>query len=423
MATRSRVAAPAVLSGLRGMTAVTDATVSTYGAMRANERVTRSLAVTIGLGGVIYAAMDSPEIVHQARLLESWWTPAAVVLVVGFCLALAVAGIKAQLTTVRRIAATLAVNYLLSVAVFPLASEFGGLEGQASWIGRIIAIGAVAAALVWTPKITLAYLVVTSIIASFVARYGAGDSALFDYVQHAVRGFCTAGLFAWVVVFAVRATTLLDTESSRAAREAAAIAAVAARTKERAKFAALIHDGVLSTLLDASRGRESAILAEQAGRTLQEMNEFRSEAVDRSEYDAAAAIGFLRAAAVQVNTRVIFTARKQAGFDDLKLPVQAAETIAAALSEALRNSLRHAAEPGRDVRREIVATVGAGGLRVAVIDDGAGFDPAAVPTDRLGVSLSILGRMRELPGGAAFVESSPGRGTTVTLVWGSDGIR
>ncbi|WP_348536948.1 ATP-binding protein, partial [Nocardia carnea] len=94
---------------------------------------------------------------------------------------------------------------------------------------------------------------------------------------------------------------------------------------------------------------------------------------------------------------------------------------AAALAEAVRNSLRHAGVPARRVRREVTVTVGAGGLLVVLRDDGKGFDRAAVPPDRLGIAASILGRMRQLPGGAGFVESAPGHGTTVTLMWGSAG--
>jgi signal transduction histidine kinase len=50
-----------------------------------------------------------------------------------------------------------------------------------------------------------------------------------------------------------------------------------------------------------------------------------------------------------------------------------------------------------------------------VRDRGPGFDPAAVPTDRRGVSESIVGRM-ERHGGSAVVHTAPGEGTEVELV-------
>ncbi len=47
-------------------------------------------------------------------------------------------------------------------------------------------------------------------------------------------------------------------------------------------------------------------------------------------------------------------------------------------------------------------------------DQGAGFDPAAVPADRRGIAESIVGRM-ERHGGGAEVRSRPGEGTEVNL--------
>ena len=48
-------------------------------------------------------------------------------------------------------------------------------------------------------------------------------------------------------------------------------------------------------------------------------------------------------------------------------------------------------------------------------DRGPGFDPAAVPADRRGISESIVGRMSR-HGGRAVVHSVPGEGTEVELV-------
>jgi signal transduction histidine kinase len=55
---------------------------------------------------------------------------------------------------------------------------------------------------------------------------------------------------------------------------------------------------------------------------------------------------------------------------------------------------------------------------VTVQDDGRGFDPAAIPVERLGVRTSILDRMATV-GGSADVVSRPGAGTRIELAWGS----
>ena len=51
---------------------------------------------------------------------------------------------------------------------------------------------------------------------------------------------------------------------------------------------------------------------------------------------------------------------------------------------------------------------------VSVRDRGPGFDPDAVPEDRMGVRESIIGRMRR-HGGTARLRSVPGEGTEVEL--------
>jgi signal transduction histidine kinase len=67
--------------------------------------------------------------------------------------------------------------------------------------------------------------------------------------------------------------------------------------------------------------------------------------------------------------------------------------------EAMLNAARHSGAPSVDV---------------FVRDRGCGFDPDAVPVDRLGLRGSVIGRV-ERHGGTATVRSSPGEGTEVHL--------
>ncbi|MCY4668367.1 MAG: ATP-binding protein, partial [Rhodococcus sp.] len=70
---------------------------------------------------------------------------------------------------------------------------------------------------------------------------------------------------------------------------------------------------------------------------------------------------------------------------------------------------------GSSHRRSVRVRAPATHLEVVVPDDGVGFDPSSVETHRLGITVSIRGRMRQLDGGSATIRSSPGRGTSVTL--------
>jgi signal transduction histidine kinase len=74
------------------------------------------------------------------------------------------------------------------------------------------------------------------------------------------------------------------------------------------------------------------------------------------------------------------------------------------------NAARHSGAAKIDVYVEVAGTE----VEVFVRDRGHGFDPAAVPEDRLGVRNSIVDRMRR-HGGRAAVTSTLGRGTEVRL--------
>ena len=52
---------------------------------------------------------------------------------------------------------------------------------------------------------------------------------------------------------------------------------------------------------------------------------------------------------------------------------------------------------------------------LAIRDDGRGFDPAQVPHNRLG--LGIMQERAQAIGASLAIESQPGQGTQVTVLW------
>jgi signal transduction histidine kinase len=79
--------------------------------------------------------------------------------------------------------------------------------------------------------------------------------------------------------------------------------------------------------------------------------------------------------------------------------------------EALNNVAKHsnAAKSLVDVR------FGEREIRLSVIDDGSGFDPAANPANHLG--LRIMAERAQDIGAVLSVDSQPGQGTRITVVW------
>jgi hypothetical protein len=93
-----------------------------------------------------------------------------------------------------------------------------------------------------------------------------------------------------------------------------------------------------------------------------------------------------------------------------RLSAATTTALALALGQGLVNVQRHSGAG----RAEIVVDSAAEAVVVMLADPGEGFDPSAVPGDRLGVSQSILGRIRAA-GGQAQLFTAPGDGTAYIL--------
>ncbi|MDQ1487086.1 MAG: hypothetical protein QOJ62_2779 [Actinomycetota bacterium] len=178
------------------------------------------------------------------------------------------------------------------------------------------------------------------------------------------------------------------------------------REQERAELAAHLHDSVLHTLALIQRQvdnpREVQRLARGQERELRtwlyrpapnhDQNFGRS--LERVVAEVEDAHG--------VTIEVVVVGER-------RLDPALSATLQAA-REALVNAAKHAGTDTISVYAEIEPAK----VTVFVRDRGQGFDPSAVPTDRLGVKESIVGRM-ERHGGHAFVRTTPGEGTEIRL--------
>ncbi len=100
------------------------------------------------------------------------------------------------------------------------------------------------------------------------------------------------------------------------------------------------------------------------------------------------------------------------GFDESedRLPIAIEDACYRVAQEALHNVVKHAG--AHQVRIRLVRTPDA--LRLAVDDDGHGFDPGRVPAGHLG--LAGMRSRADRAGGRLTVISVVGRGTTIELV-------
>ena len=210
-----------------------------------------------------------------------------------------------------------------------------------------------------------------------------------------------------VVVVVVALTLILAPWWLRLVRGLTAERTERIRSQERAEVAAHLHDSVLQTLALMQKRvddpREIAALARRQERELRAWLNGRRAA---GEVTVALALEAVAAEVEEAHgVPIEVVAVGDAPLDER------AQALVAAAREALVNAAKFA--PGGPVA--LYAEVDPERIEVFVRDRGPGFDPAAVPADRRGVSESIVGRM-ERHGGRAVVHTAPGEGTEIELV-------
>ncbi|MFD9495738.1 MacS family sensor histidine kinase [Streptomyces sp. NPDC060005] len=241
-------------------------------------------------------------------------------------------------------------------------------------------------------------------------------------------------ILVWVASIAIGYVVEVARASERTLARALEIEAA---TRERERLARDIHDGVLQVLAMVQRrgstlGGEAAELGRMAGEQEVALRTLVSGGmVPLSRVSEDAALGALVRAVdepddeddpvgpVDLRSLLAPYATARVTFSEPGAPVSltpaAARELAAAVGAALDNVRRHV---GADARAWILVEDEPDEVVVTVRDDGPGIPEGrlaqAEGEGRLGVALSIRGRLRDL-GGTAELVSVPGQGTEVEL--------
>ena len=294
---------------------------------------------------------------------------------------------------------------------------------QASWcVAYFGTERATAVPWLWTVEpavITLLPLVLRPAYAVVTALFVSATPALssfvgFGSIPHGIAHstFDALGNLVYVVVFIGLSTQLerLSRAESEVRRQRRRAFDAAATSEKRAEMTRLVHDEILSTLSAALLVGDSPppVLREQAHQAKCILDEALADdrPVIAGRIDTHEAMGRLSRALKRADPEIAIATRIEA--DTVALDV-AEETARAAL-EAVRNSVRHA---GPSARREVLVAISDARVRMAIRDDGCGFDPDGQAAG-FGLTESIAGRMNRL-GGTATIRSAPNAGTEVVL--------
>jgi hypothetical protein len=160
----------------------------------------------------------------------------------------------------------------------------------------------------------------------------------------------------------------------------------------------VVHDRVLSALAAVEAGSDPHVVADACRGALQALtalNPTTSVSSLREAWDG------------QEDPRVVIGGE---GWP-MSPPPRVVTALRESAGEAIRNAGQHA---GVDEVSVQLTTTPDGQAAVVIHDTGRGFDPDKV--GGFGLSQSIVARMGDV-GGAARIESAPGMGTTVRLLW------
>lgn len=222
----------------------------------------------------------------------------------------------------------------------------------------------------------------------------------------------------FLLLLAAVAVGFMSTALCRAAEARAKADRLQAALEERARLARVVHDGVLQVLAMIQRkAQDSEDLADLARLAAEQESSLRALV----QYDARASATAATEAAGDGTTgsvdlvhalELVVGAHSLSGpGGPVRLPATVVAELSAAVSECLLNVSRHV---GEDASAWVLVEELADAVVVTVRDEGPGIAAdrlaAAAAEGRMGVSGSIMGRLRDL-GGRAELTTGPTIGT------------
>jgi len=363
--------------------------------------------------GIVFFLQSLPTLLGEHGQTVPLWSVSAAIAIVGCLLFTVVAAVSRRL--VRTANVSFAVAFFVVLITWPFAVVHP--SPQSPWLYYLITIATAMAAIGLSVPWAAAYLVVVPLVYAVIRLTPAGGElsplkASLDSIYAVILG----GAILVITTMLRAAATSVDQAQATALEGYAHAVRAHAMEAERVRVDAIVHDSVLTTLLYAARAdtpeaqRLAATMASNA------IGHLRDAALvspdDGSTVRITALAQSVREAVEQLEAGFEITTSR---LGTRSLPAGVADAVQSACLQAAVNSANHA---GKGAHRTVRITSSGVGVQITVADDGRGFDLSQVPSERLGVRVSIIELIANV-GGEAQVESSPGAGTTVVIRWPS----
>lgn len=319
--------------------------------------------------------------------------------------------------SLRLVAGGYAALVLLGILTFPLAWMSSRPLAGTPWLWACVGVAAVCAGLASSVRWGIGYAVVAGLAFGLLRLTPSGGAALWDVAaQDALELIVLPAATLLVLSAFLRAIEALVAQTRHSERVEADALIERALADQRRMLDGIIHDEVMTALVAAGHAsRPPQELRGLAGRALAALE----RAALPSEADQPVTVAqfgrLLQDMVEQVAPDAVVRLHAGQGRGWQVSPL-VASLIGQAAREAALNAQKHAGAEHITVDLRPGNTDSVPQLVLEIADDGTGFDPAAVPAQRLGLRVSISERMH-LIGGTATIDSRPGQGTRITLSW------
>jgi len=381
-------------------------------------QIERVVSRAVGGVGLIFALQTYPAMLGQLDSLKPGLGVAVTVAIFG---GLGVAVIATLVKKfIRSTSGLFAVLYLAALIAWPamLSAPEDTLDGK-PWLWYLCTVATSCAAVSFSLWWAMIYTLVAPIVYGIVRVLPAGGGAepMLGALD-ALYAILLGQVVLIIITMLRQATAAVDTAQTNALTTYSAAVRQHATEVERVQVDSIVHDSVLAALLSAAAAgtpKSAELAATMAQEAITRLNEAGSlPAADDNMVPFSDLKDRIRAIADRFDEPIDYI---DCDAENISLPAHAAEALYSASAQAIVNSIQHAGAPGDAVARSVrMNTNLLGGCVIEIVDSGVGFDPAAVPNERLGLRISIRERVATA-GGIVHVQSGGGQGTSILIEW------
>jgi signal transduction histidine kinase len=383
-------------------------------------RVDAAMARLAAVIGVAFFLQSIPLQMGQLGNMAPGWSLTMLSLLVASLVACAVAATFKR--WVRPTYIGFSVVYLVALVSWPFAVlDVDASPEDSYWLYFLLTIATTTASVALPLPIAVVYTIGAPILYGVIRVTEPGGeatptAAVLDSVYSILLG---GGILIMIAVLRAAASGV-DTAQQNALERYSHAVRQHATEAERVQVDSIVHDSVLTTLISAARAfspEAKVLAATMAGNAIGHLREAVAVAPDsEATISGEILVQRITSAAESMSQPVTVHTFVE---EWCEIPVTVAEAAYSATVQAMINSLQHA---GNGVDRWVeMHSHGHQAFTIEIGDRGAGFDPDQIPTERLGVRISILERVASA-GGHARIDTAPGEGTVITLTWDGEPV-